>query len=105
LREELLQLDVARVDLTPARQAPTRTRGGDALAVGALIVSLAASSGALSAVVEAVQSWVSRPGHRKVRLELDGDVLEVVGVSSREQRRLVQTWIDRQTAAAGDDAV
>ncbi len=58
----------------------------------------------------AQKAWLSC-GHARdardarVRLELDGDVLEVVGVSSREQRRLIQTWIDRRTTATGGDAV
>ncbi|MGH8909882.1 MAG: hypothetical protein ACRD0K_26155 [Egibacteraceae bacterium] len=104
LREELLALDVAGVDLASAGPAPAGTRGGDALAAGALIVSMAASSGLLKAVVDAVSSWVARPGQRSVRLELDGDVLEVAGVSGREQRRLIQTWIDRHTTSVNDDA-
>lgn len=104
LREELLALDVASVDVASAGPAPAGTRGGDALAVGALIVSLAASSGLLGAMVDAVASWVARPGQRSVRLELDGDVLEVAGVSAREQQRLVQTWIDRHTTPVSDDA-
>ncbi|MGH8909014.1 MAG: hypothetical protein ACRD0K_21605 [Egibacteraceae bacterium] len=105
LREELLQLDVARVDLAMAGPAPAGTRAGEALAAGVLLVDLAASTGLLDAVVvDAVRSWVSRPGQRSVRLELDGDVLEVTGVSWREQRRLIQTWIDRHTAPAGSDA-
>jgi hypothetical protein len=104
LRQELLALDVARVDLASAGPAPAGTRGGDALAVGALIVSLAASSGLLRAMVDAVASWVARPGQRSVRLELDGDVLEVTGVSAGEQHRLVQTWIDRHTRSVSGDA-
>ena len=104
LRQELLALDVARVDLASAGPAPAGTRGGDALAVGALIVSLAASSGLLGAMVDAVASWVARPGQRSARLELDGDVLEVTGVSTREQHRLIQTWIDRHTRSVSDDA-
>ncbi len=104
LREELLQLDVATVDLVTAGPAPAGTRAGGVLEAGALIVSLVASSGLLEAVANAVWSWASRPGKRSVRLELDGDVLEVAGVSSREQRRLIQTWIDRQAARASANA-
>lgn len=104
LREELLTLDVAKVELASAGPAPAGTRAGDALAVGVLIVSLAASSGLLSAMVDLVASWVARPGQRSVRLELDGDVLEVTGVSAREQRRVIQTWITRHTAPVSDDA-
>jgi hypothetical protein len=102
LREELLELDVARVDVPSDGQPPPGTRAGDLVALGSLIVSLAQSSGLLTAVVATVQSWVSRHGSRSVRLELDGDVLEVSGISSREQRELVETWV-RRHSAVGDD--
>jgi hypothetical protein len=34
-----------------------------------------------------------------VRIELDGDVLEVSGVSSEERQRLVDAWIERHGRA------
>lgn len=104
LREELLQLDVQRVDLVTLGAAPTGTKSGGALAAGALTVSLIQSSGVLAAVVEAVRAWVSRRGGRSVKLELDGEVLEVTGVSSREQGRLIQTFIDRHAGPVSPDA-
>jgi len=30
-----------------------------------------------------------------VKLELDGDALELTGVSSRDQQRLIELWIER----------
>jgi hypothetical protein len=35
------------------------------------------------------------PGRRSVKLEIDGDVLEVTGITRRDQRELIQAWIDR----------
>jgi hypothetical protein len=101
LRAELLELDVERVDLVSAGPAPVGTRAGEALMAGALIASLIQSPGLLAAVVDAVRLWASRDGRCSVRLELDGDVLEVAGVSSDQQRQLIQAWIDR--AVAKDD--
>lgn len=98
LREELLQLEVDSVDEAPAGEAPPGTRAAEAVALGGLIVTLVNSSGLLSAVVGTIQSWVSRLGRRRVRLELDGDVLDVTGVSSKEQHELITQWIARHGA-------
>ncbi|MDQ4146054.1 MAG: hypothetical protein M3198_20370 [Actinomycetota bacterium] len=96
LREELLQLDIESADLVTAENVPAGAKAGEALALGALLVSLASSAPALlGAVVKAVESWVGRMGHRSVKLELDGDVLEVTGVSSRQQQDLIQAWLAR----------
>jgi hypothetical protein len=64
---------------------------------GALTVMLALSQKLLTALTETVQSWVSRGDGRSVKLELDGDVLEVTGITRRDQRELIQVWIDRHT--------
>ncbi|MGH8884432.1 MAG: effector-associated constant component EACC1 [Egibacteraceae bacterium] len=97
LREQLLELDIERADLVTAGPAPAGTRGGEVVAIGALIVSLASSSGLLTAFVGCVQSWVSRLGRRQVRLEMDGDVLEVTGISSARQDELIRLWIARHS--------
>jgi hypothetical protein len=58
-------------------------------------VSLARSPGALRAVAKAVHRWVTAQQNRTARLELDGDTIELTGVSSRDQERLVELWVDR----------
>ena len=59
------------------------------------MVSLVNASGVLASVVETIQSWVVGRGPRSVKLELDGDVLEVGGISSRRQDQLIKVWLDR----------
>lgn len=95
LRWELLELDVDAAELAAGGEAPPGTRAADAIALGGLIVSLANASGLLASVVNAIQSWVSGHGPRSVKLELDGDVLEVSGISSRRQDQLIKVWLDR----------
>ncbi len=97
LREQLLELDIERTDPVTAGQAPPGTRAGEIFVAGAMTVMLALSQKLLTALTEAVQSWVSRGGGRSVRLELDGDVLEVTEITRRDQRELIQAWIDRHT--------
>ncbi|MGH3867384.1 MAG: hypothetical protein ACRDQ4_14830 [Pseudonocardiaceae bacterium] len=97
LRERLLELDIERADPATVGAAPPGARAGEILLAGALSVMLAQSSKLLTALIETVQSWVSRSGGRSVRLEIDGDVLEVTGITRKDQRELIQIWIDRHT--------
>lgn len=97
LREQLLELDIERADPAISGQAPPGTRAGEIFVAGALTVMLAQSSGLLTALVETVQSWVSLGGRRSVKLEIDGDELEVTGITRADQRELIQAWIDRHS--------
>jgi hypothetical protein len=97
LRRELLELEVARVDPAPSEATPPESKAGDPVAIGALLVSLMSSPELLAAIVGKIQAMLSLVGRHSVRLEIDGDALEVSGVSSREQRRLIEIWIDRHT--------
>ncbi len=95
LRDELLLLDVDAVDAAQKGSAPAGAKGIDLLAIGGLIVRMARSARLLDAVVKTIGLWVERVGTRRVRIELDGDVLEVTGLSSSEQRMLIEAWIAR----------
>jgi hypothetical protein len=96
LRRELLDLDVDAVQVPQAGQPPPGSRAVDMAAVGALVVNLADSQ-LLAGVVAAVRSWLAGSPRRSIKLELGGDALELTGVSSREQRRLADEWLDRHT--------
>jgi hypothetical protein len=97
LRRELLELDVDAVEVPlAAGEPPPGSRAVDVGALGALVVSLADSQ-LLTAVVEVVRSWLAGSSRRRIKLELGGDVLELTGVSSREQRRLADEWLARHT--------
>jgi hypothetical protein len=95
LRRELLELDVDSVELARAGEPPSGTRAVDFVALGTLMVTVA-NSGLLGAVVSAVRSWLGGGSQRSIKLELDGDVLELTGVSSEEQHRLAEAWLRRR---------
>lgn len=97
LRRELLDLDVDVAGVPGAGEPPPGSRAVDLAALGALVVNVADSE-LLAAVVAAVRSWLAGSSRRSVKLELGGDALELTGVSSREQRRLADEWLDRHTA-------
>jgi hypothetical protein len=97
LRDELLQLDVEEVRRGPAGEAPEGSRTVDPAALGHLLVTLAAAPATLRAVAGAVKAWLARSAARSVRLELDGDVIELTGLSSADQQRLIELWIERHS--------
>ena len=97
LRRELLDLDLDAVQAPAPGEPPPGSRGVDVGALGTLLVNLADSE-LLASVVGAVRSWLGGSSRRSVKLELDGDVLELTGVSSEEQRRLTDEWLARHAS-------
>jgi hypothetical protein len=96
LRRELLDLDVEAVELPRAGEPPPGTRAVELAALGALVVTVAKSP-LLGPVVAAIRSWIGGGPERTIKLELDGDVLELSGLSSTEQRRLTDEWLRRHS--------
>lgn len=104
LRQELLRLDVAAVTRIPAGEPPSASRGVGAVAVDGLLVGLGSAAKGLAAVISAIQSWLSRGagGHRHVRLEIAGDVLELSEATTADQVRLIELFISEH--ASGEEA-
>jgi hypothetical protein len=75
--------------------APAGAKGIELLAIGGLVVKFALNSALLKSVVDTTTAWLGRQGARSVKLSLDGDTLELTGVSSDEQSKLVEQWIAR----------
>jgi hypothetical protein len=103
LRTELLQLDVADVTSLPAGEPPPGARAFGAETVGALLIALGQGAEGLQSVVTAVQYWLARGAgtRRTVRLELDGDVLELSEASAADQKRLIDLFVSRHPAGSG----
>jgi hypothetical protein len=97
LRAELLHLDVQDVSAPPAEQAPPGARAPGMAVVGSLLVALGQSAEGLRSVVSAIKDWVHRGAGRgkMVRLELDGDTLELSQASAGDQERLIELFISR----------
>jgi len=94
LRAEILTLDVESVVPRSNGEAPPGTRGVDAAAIGALVVSVAPALGALARLVTTVVDWLRRGGtQRTVRLKIGDDELELSGASSAMQQQLAMDWI------------
>jgi len=103
LRAELLQLDVENVTSPRAGDIPPGARVVDPATIGALLVALGKSAEGLQSVVSVIRNWLRRGGgtRRTVRLELDGDALELSQASPADQERLIKLFLERH-ATAGD---
>ncbi|MFC7494874.1 MULTISPECIES: hypothetical protein [unclassified Nocardioides] len=99
LRDELLQLpEAASVDALTTGEAPPGTRGGLVAEAGALVITAPPNVAALVAIVGSVWRWLRRGGStgRRIRLEVDGDVIELSGATDAQQEKLIEEWIARR---------
>ncbi len=100
LRQELLALDVDSVSALRLGPPPAGSRALDPAAVGALLVTLSQSTTAVQTILAAVRGWLGRGGpavQRSVRVEIDGDVLELADATGEEQDRLVALFLSRHS--------
>ncbi len=98
LRAELLQdADVEEVSALPAGEPPPGARVFGVVTVGALLIGLGQSVEGLRSVVSVIRDWLRRGQGtgRAVRLELDGDALELSQASAADQERLIELFIRR----------
>ena len=100
LRAELLQLDVEDVITPQDGDVPPGARVVGVAAVGTLLVALSQSVDGLRSVVAVIRDWLRRGDgtRRTVRLELDGDALELSQASAADQERLIELFVSRHTA-------
>jgi hypothetical protein len=103
LRAELVDLDVEGVAWLPAGEPPAGARASETAVVGGLLVSLGQSLAGLQSVLSAISGWLRRGqgSDRKVRLELDGDVLELSQASAGDQERLIELFMSRHAVGEG----
>jgi hypothetical protein len=103
LRGELLQLDVENVVALQVGEPPPGARVFSVAVVGGLLIALGQSAEGLRSVVSAIKDWLRRGEGtpRRVRLELDGDALELSQASEADQDRLIELFVSRHSAGEG----
>jgi hypothetical protein len=102
LREELSAVDLESVELARGDERPSGAKTGDVMDWGTLVVGIA-SSGAMTALITAVSAWITRQRSASVRVKIGDDELELTGGSSDDQRRMIEAWFERRSAAASSD--
>ena len=97
LRDELVTLDVDDVTELAIGPAPPGSKGLELAALGALVVKLGRSRELLRQVVDTVRDWLHRNDCQSIRVEIDGDVLDLKGVSDTDRKALIDNWIERHS--------
>jgi len=97
LRLEILELEVEEVAPLREGEHAAGAKSGGPVALGALLITALGSSGVIPPLFDLLKSWLARPrpSLRSVTLEIDGDKLEVSGISSRQQQELIAAWMSR----------
>lgn len=95
LRDELSELDV-QADLVTGGSAPANTKAGDVIEWGTLLLTLAASGGVITALINAIQAWLTnRNQPATIITEIGGEKLQITGNPSPEQQQLVKAFLHR----------
>jgi hypothetical protein len=97
LRTELVRLDVEDVTTASLGQAPPGTKGSELADIAGLVVTLGQSADSLRSVIAAIQAWLPRgTGHpRSVRIEIDGDSIELSNATRTDEAQLVALFVNR----------
>ena len=96
------EVDLESVHLASGGERPAGAKSGDVVEWGTRVVGVA-SSGAVTALITAVSTWIRRQPSASVRVKVGEDELELTGASSDDQRRLTEAWLARRSAGAGSD--
>ncbi|WP_148589043.1 effector-associated constant component EACC1 [Streptomyces sp. WAC01526] len=100
LRRSLLELDVDDVQFARGgAAAPEGAKPGEAIAAGVLVVTAAPLL--VRQVLQLVDTWLRHRPLRGVRVELDGDTIELGHASAEDQRRLIDAFVSARTRQAG----
>jgi hypothetical protein len=97
LRSELLELDVENVTALPGGESPPGARVFETAVAGGLLVTIGEAADSFRAVILTIRTWLQRGEGtgRKVRVEIDGDALELSDASPAEQDRLIELFASR----------
>jgi hypothetical protein len=94
LKRDILALDVEKVQLKRSESVIKGSKG-DAVTWGQLLIAFAASGSVFTTLITLFQAWVTRNERRALILEVEGDKLEITGISADEQQRLIDEWLSR----------
>ena len=101
LRDELEWLDavgVARPLLTG--EAPKDSKAAEAFDGDSILVTLGASGGVRTSLVDVLLAWVQRHRRRSLLVWHGEDILALKGLSPDQQQRALKAFLVRRTGAA-----
>ncbi|MGB7795734.1 MAG: hypothetical protein WBL53_05670 [Pseudonocardiaceae bacterium] len=96
LRAELKDLDVESVAPLTSENAPLGAKGIDPSSVGDLLITLPATGGVFTALIETAREWLARHATaRSITVTIDGDTLVLEKSSAQERTALVDAYLRR----------
>jgi hypothetical protein len=96
LRAELNDLDVESVAPASSDKAPPGAKGVDPASLTALLITLSATGGVFTVLLETARDWLARHASaRRVSVTMDGDTLVLEKASPQEQRTLIKAYLCR----------
>ncbi len=95
LRDELGNLEIEKIVSPSDVSQPNGTKSPDAISWGQLLITLAASGGVLTTLISAINAWVLRQSDCMIKMELDGDTIELNGIDSKVQKKLIDDFLAR----------
>ncbi|MFK4106161.1 hypothetical protein ACI2L1_40120 [Streptomyces sp. NPDC019531] len=95
LLAELDQLDVESIERVVGAPAPSGTRSGDAVQLGAVLIALGGSGALLPVVVGLVKDWLTRRSSFTIRLKIGDDEIELTGASDQMGQRALDEFLRR----------
>ncbi len=97
LRQELLELDIESAEFATTGEKIIGAKAGDPINWGTIIITLLAAGGVATKLIDLSQAWLTQNQQQSIVLEIDGDKLEIKGISSEEQQKLIDMWIERHS--------
>ena len=95
LRRELLELDVAGVERPRSQDVPGGAKAVDFAHLGELVVTMTQAAPAVAALAGVLQRWIGGGGGRRLRVEIDGDVLDLSSASAEQQEAALALFLER----------
>ncbi|MGH8601987.1 MAG: effector-associated constant component EACC1 [Gammaproteobacteria bacterium] len=96
LRAELKDLDVESVAPASSESAPPGAKGVDPSNLTALLITLSASGGVFTVLIETAWDWLTRHASaRRVSVTIDGDTLVLDKASAQERSALIGAYLSR----------
>jgi hypothetical protein len=96
---ELKELDVEFVTPVTSDNGPLGAKGVDSFSLGALFITLSATGGIFTVLIEAARDWLDRhAAARRISVTIDGDTIVLEKGSSQERSALIDAYIRRHEA-------
>lgn len=94
LRRRLLEdLDVSAVSRAVSDSIPRNAKSADFTVVGTLVLTLSPIT--LRSMFRLVQEWLKHRPVRTAHVIIDDDSIEVTHLTSADQRRLIESFVER----------